>query len=467
MLLFVSMFFVVETISSSRNSQFEPINKLSASSTSADFSSNYRRQTDLNDFILKEAYKYPLKEMHNYVSRLNSVYGFNGSILVAKNGEILFEEHIGNKDPRSQESIENTNTYQLASLSKQFTASAILLLYQEGKLDLDDFAVKYLTDFPYKNITIRQLLNHTSGLPNYMYAAEHNWKSELPPDNTAMLDLMNKLKMQAYFKPGSRFDYSNTGYFILASIVSKISDQRLGDFLDSRFFKPLNMEHTYVHNPKEEVRKDELSGFRRYGRSYRFIPFTINDGVVGDKGVYSTVNDLFKWNQSLTENTIINDTILAKAFLPGKTNSGKSVPYGFGFRLKQENDSNLIYHNGVWNGFHNTLRRYETDDITIIILSNNSFNSITAVSEELHELGKAFSKYENFASFIENTNIYNINKLKNDLVNFKDIPKAESVAIIERIANIYNKQNALFLSNKYLEVSNPNFVNQQYQTLLN
>jgi CubicO group peptidase (beta-lactamase class C family) len=466
-LLIVSMFFYVETNSSSGNSHFEPINSLSTSSTSNDFSSNYRRQTDLNDFILKEAYKYPLKEMHNYVSGLNSAHGFNGSILVAKNGKILFEEHVGNKDPRHKESIDNENTYQLASLSKQFTASAILLLYQEGKLDLDDFAVKYLTNFPYKNITIRHLLNHISGLPNYMYAAEHNWKNELPPDNSEMLDLMNKLKMQAYFEPGSVFDYSNTGYFILASIVSKISDQSLSDFLDSRFFKPLNMQHTYVHNPKEETEKNELLGFRRYGRSYRSIPFTINDGVVGDKGVYSTVNDLFKWNQSLTENTILNDTILAKAFLPGKTNRGKSVPYGFGFRLKQENDSDLIYHNGVWNGFHNTLRRYETDDITIIILSNNSFNSITAVSEELHELGKAFSKYESFASIIENTNIYDINKLKNDLVNFTDIPRAESVAIIEKIATIYNKKNARFLSYKNLEVSSPYLVNQQYQSLLN
>lgn len=453
-LLIVSMFFFVETNSSSGNSQIEPINKLSTSSTS-------------NDFILKEAYKYPLKEMHNYVSRLNSAHGFNGSILVAKNGKILFEEHVGNKDPRHKESIDNENTYQLASLSKQFTSSAILLLHQEGKLDLDDFAVKYLTNFPYKNITIRHLLNHISGLPNYMYAAEHNWKGELPPDNEAMLELMNKLKMQAYFKPGSVFDYSNTGYFILASIVSKISDQSLSDFLDSRFFKPLNMQHTYVHNPKVESGKNELLGFRRYGRSYRSIPFTINDGVVGDKGVYSTVNDLFKWNQSLTENTILNDTVLAKAFLPGKTNRGRSVPYGFGFRLKQENDSDLIYHNGVWNGFHNTLRRYETDDITIIILSNNSFNSITAVSEELHELSKAFSKYESFASILENTNIYDINKLKNDLVNFTDIPRAECVAIIEKIANIYNKKNARFLSYKNLEVSSPYLVNQQYQSLLN
>lgn len=466
-LLTVSMFFFVETNSSSGNTPFEPINNLSALSNSNDFGSNFSRQNDLNDFILKEAYKYPLREMHNYVSRLNSAHGFNGSILVAKGGKILFEEHVGNIDPRHKEPLENTNTYQLASLSKQFTASAILLLHQEGKLDLDDFAAKYLTNFPYKNITIRHLLNHISGLPNYMYAAEHDWTGKLPPDNVAMLNLMNKLKMQAYFKPGSRFEYSNTGYFILASIVSKISEQSLGDFLDSKFFKPLNMEHTYVHNPNEEPGKNELLGFRRYGRSYRSIPFSINDGVVGDKGIYSTVNDLFKWNQSLTENTILNDAVLAKAFLPGKTNNGKSVPYGFGFRLNHEDDSDLIYHNGVWNGFHNTLRRYETDDITIIILSNNSFNSITAVSEELHELGKAFSKYESFASLLENTNIYDINKLKNDLGNFTDIPRAESVAIIEKIANIYNKKNARFLSYKNLEVSNPYLVNQQYQSLLN
>ncbi|WP_372768761.1 serine hydrolase domain-containing protein [Lutibacter sp.] len=461
------MFFFVETNSSSGNTQFEPINNLSASFASNDFGSNFSRQTNLNDFILKEAYKYPLREIHNYVSRLNSAHRFNGSILVAKDGKILFEEHIGYKDPRHKKSIENTDTYQLASVSKQFTAAAILLLYQEGKLDLDDFATKYLTNFPYKNITIRHLLNHVSGLPNYMWAAEHNWTGKLPPDNAAMLNLMNKLKMQAYFKPGSRFDYSNTGYFILASIVSKISDQSLSDFLDSKFFNPLNMQHTYVRNPNEETGKNELLGFRRYGRSYRSIPFSINDGVVGDKGIYSTVSDLFKWNQSLTESTILNDAVLAKAFLPGKTNNGKSVPYGFGFRLKQEDDSDMIYHNGVWNGFRNTLRRYEADNITIIILNNNSFNSITAISEELHELSKAFSKYDRFASFIENTNIYDIDNLKKELVNFNDIPKSESVEIIEQAAKLYYKQNERYLSLKYLEVSDKYIINQQYQSLLN
>ncbi|MDO9276048.1 MAG: serine hydrolase domain-containing protein [Lutibacter sp.] len=421
----------------------------------------------MEDLILKTIYKIPLEKIHNYTSQLSQQYGFNGSILVAKNGKILFEEHIGRKDPRQKDPIESTSTYQLASVSKQFTAAAILLLYQEGKLDIDDFASKYLTDFPYKNITIRHLLNHTSGLPNYMYAAEKNWKSKTPPDNIAMLSLMNKLKMQPYFKPGDRFDYSNTGYFILASIVSKVSNQNLSDFLDNRFFKPLNMHHTYVHNPNEKTKNDELVGFRKYGKSYIAIPFTVNDGVVGDKGVYSTVSDLFKWKQSLESNTVLNKTILAQAFLPGKTNSGKIVPYGFGFRLKQEIDSELVYHNGVWNGFSTTLRNYKTDDITIIILSNNSFSSITPISDKLRELSKDFSKYDAFVSFLENTNIYDSNKLKNNLLNFTDIPRAESVAIIEKIANIYNKQNAQFLSYKNLEVSNPYLVNQQYQTLLN
>lgn len=467
-LLFVSMFFFIGLSSLSENSQSGNFSDLTALSSSDNFSpnTNTKIKSDLDDFIFKATYKYPLDKMHNYVSHLSRNRRFNGSILVARNGKILFEEHIGKKDPRKKESITSTSAYQLASVSKQFTAASILLLYQEEKLDLDDLASKYLPNFPYKNITIRHLLNHTSGLPNYMYAAEHNWNSELPLDNASMLKLMNKLKMQAYFKPGSRFDYSNTGYFILASIVSRISNQSLADFLDNRFFKPLNMEHTYVHKQNNiAAENDELIGFRRYGRSYRAIPSTINDGVVGDKGVYSTVNDLFKWNESLTHNTILNDTVLAKAFLPGKTNRGRNVPYGFGFRLKGEND--LIYHNGVWNGFSTTLRRYEADDITIIVLSNNSFKSITAVSEELHELSKAFSKYDPFLSFIENTNIYAINNLKNDLVNFADIPRAESIEIVEKIADVYNQQNSIFLSLKNLEVTDANLVNQQNQSLLN
>lgn len=461
------MFFFVVTNSADRNPQLNSLNKAGDLHNSTNLASNRSSQNELKNSILMAAYKVPIENIRNYTSQLSQQFGFNGSILVAKNGKILFEEHIGRKDLRLKDPIDSTSTYQLASVSKQFTAAAILLLYQEGKLDLDDFATKYLTDFPYKNIKIRHLLNHTSGLPNYMYAAEKNWKSKTPPDNAAMLNLMAKLKMQSYFKPGERFDYSNTGYFVLASIVSKVSNQSLSDFLDNRFFKPLNLTNTYVHNPNEISKKEELIGFRRYGKSYIAIPFTVNDGVVGDKGVYSTASDLFKWNQSLTERTILNDSILSKAFLPGKTNSGKIVPYGFGFRLKQEADTELVYHNGVWNGFSTTLRRYKADDITIIILSNNSFHSITPISEKLRELSKDFSKYDPFVSFLENTNIYDINKLKDELINFTDIPSAESVAIIEKIANIYNKQNAQFVSHKYSEVSNPNLVNLQYQSLLN
>ncbi|MDO9038304.1 MAG: serine hydrolase domain-containing protein [Lutibacter sp.] len=466
-LLVVTMFFFAVTNSADRDPKFNSFNKLGDSYNSNDLSSNLSSQNELEHSMLMAAYKVPLENIRNYTNQLSQQYGFNGSILVAKNGKILFEEHIGRKDLRLKDPIDSSSTYQLASISKQFTAAAILLLYQEGKLDLDDFASKYLTDFPYQNIKIRHLLNHTSGLPNYMYAAEKNWKSKTPPDNEAMLNLMDKLKMQPYFKPGDRFDYSNTGYFILASIVSKVSKQSLSDFLGNRFFKPLNLTNTYVHNPNEASKKEELIGFRRYGKSYIAIPFTVNDGVVGDKGVYSTASDLFKWNQSLEKNTILDKSILAQAFLPGKTNSGKIVPYGFGFRLKQEIDSELVYHNGVWNGFSTTLRSYKADDITIIILSNNSFSSITPISEKLRVLSKDFSKYDTFVSFLENTNIYNINKLKNDLVNFTEIPRAEAVAIIERIANIYNKQNTQFVSHKYSEVSNPYLVNQQYQTLLN
>ncbi|MDO9137924.1 MAG: serine hydrolase domain-containing protein, partial [Lutibacter sp.] len=122
-----------------------------------DLTANQRSQNELEHSILLAAYKVPLEKIHNYTNQLSQQYGFNGSILVAKNGKVLFEEHVGRKDLRQKDPIESTSTYQLASISKQFTAAAILLLYQEGKLDLDDFASKYLTDFPYQNIKIRHL----------------------------------------------------------------------------------------------------------------------------------------------------------------------------------------------------------------------------------------------------------------------------------------------------------------------
>ena len=432
---------------------------------SADINSQFGIQAGLSDVILKEVYKYPSEKIHNYIKKLNKSNGFNGSVLVAKKGKILFEEHIGKKDLRHKDPIENTNTYQLASLSKQFTAAAILLLYQDGKINLDGYASNYLKGFPYKKITIRQLLNHTSGLPNYMWATENKLKIGQQTDNESVLKLMNHLKIQAYFKPGSKFDYSNTGYFILATIVSQVSNQNFGDFLDTHFFRPLKMNHTYAHRQNEEPKKDELVGFRHRGRRYQTIPFTINDGVLGDKGIYSTVNDLFKWSESLTNNDILNDTIQALAFEPGKTIRGKSIPYGFGYRLNQKED--LIYHNGVWNGFSNTFRRYDNGDITIIILSNDSFNSITPVAENLYKLANAFSKYDKFVSFVANTNIFALKNLENHLSNFSDIPKPEAIETLNRIEDFYRSHFTLFMTLNFLDLSNPFFLSQQFNSYLN
>lgn len=469
LLIILIVFFFTKNSASShhkvqvKNSLFAVSTSLEKEDTSFDFSDEFKLEME------RIAYKYPLKELQNYADKLKRIYGFNGSILIAKNGKILFEENIGYKNLRyKNEEINFQSTFQLASLSKQFTASAILLLYQQGKLDLDDYAIKYLPDFPYSNITIRHLLNHVSGLPNYMFAAEHNWNRESPPDNFEMLSLMNKLKMQIYFSPGRRFDYSNTGYFVLATIVEKISSQNFGHFLEDNFFKPLNMNNTYVHNTKENNdSENELIGFRRYGRSYRTIPFTINDGVVGDKGVYSTVHDLFKWDLSLTNNTILTDTILNKAFTSGKTNRGREIPYGFGFRLKSEKDTALIYHNGVWNGFTNTFRKYESDKITIIVLSNNSFNAISTISDNLYELSKEFSKYDNLLSVIENNDISDLPNLFNSFNYFKGIPKMVQEDILQHIIDLNDKYNYKFYPLRYLELAHKQKLNPRYGSLLN
>ncbi|MDA3905267.1 MAG: serine hydrolase [Bacteroidales bacterium] len=418
----------------------------------------------LKDSIVKLVYRYPSVKMQSFTEQLYSKYRFNGSVLVAQNGILLFKDHIGYTDPHSSTPIGENNTFQLASLSKQFTAAAIMLLYQEGKLDYDDKIADYLPNFPYKRISIRHLLNHVSGLPNYMWVAEHKWEESKPPDNEEMLELMSKLNLKLYFEPGLKFDYSNTGYFVLASLVEKISEMELALFLERYFYSPLSMHQTYVHSfSLDKNYENELIGYRKVGSRYRSIPFTVNDGVVGDKGVFSTVEDLFKWDRSLKENTILVDSVLKDAFSFGKTKKSEKVPYGFGFRLKDQKQGKEIYHNGVWNGFNNTFRKYTDDSITVIILSNNNFKAISSVSNKLKKLSVNYKEYDRLITVLENTTVYSDIKFESKSIRSTDIPYYQSAEILKKIAELHYKQGNPFLALKYYEILNLFLIGEQYK----
>ena len=262
-----------------------------------------------------------------------------------------------------------------------------MLLQQRNQLKLTDTVNTYFPDFPYKAVTIKTLLNHTGGLPKYFWIAEHKWQQKKAPSNNEMMELLTTSNVQRFFKPGRNFDYSNTGYFVLASIVEKISGISFGSFLKQNIFEPLQMTHSYVYSfENDSIRENQLYGYRLH-RGWRHVKIrsTVNDAIVGDKNVYTTAEDLFKWTQGLNSGNLLSKESLALMFSKGETIYGRKVPYGFGFRIDTK-EKNSIYHYGKWNGFSTGLTTYLEDDLVVIILEHTSYNALKSLNRKVKNI---------------------------------------------------------------------------------
>lgn len=323
--------------------------------------------------IAKILYDSKTQKIDSIVKHFQQHYDFNGSILVSYKGSPIYSKAVGSKNFKKGEPLKKDHVFQIASLSKQFTAMAIMMLKEQGKIEFEDKVIDYFPKIPYSQMTIRDLLNHTSGLPNYMWLLEHKWKKEQAPYNDDVIDLLIEHKLPLYFASGRRFHYSNTGYVLLASIVEEVSGQRFDQYLDQVIFTPLDMENTFVHSTA--IKKDhsnKLVGYRWSRWGYRKIEKNVNDGIVGDKGVYSTIKDLYKWDQALYNNKLLSADLKKEAFSRGTVSSGYPVSYGFGFRIKYENDQKLVYHHGKWNGFRTSIVRDIHDTNTVIALNHTN-----------------------------------------------------------------------------------------------
>lgn len=326
-------------------------------------------------------------KLDSLLKRINKRHDFHGAVLVAKNKKIVYQNQVGYADFRKKTLINSESIFQLASVSKQFTAAAIMQLKEKNKLKLTDSVNAYFPDFPFKNITIRNLLNHTSGLPKYFWVAEHEWKENKPPTNKNLIAVLPISKAQRFFKPGRNFDYSNTGYFVLASIIEKITGISFNQYLQKNIFKPLNMKNSYVYSYQNDtIRKNQLKGYRLYrGWKHVKIGNTVNDAIVGDKNVYSTLEDLFKWTYGLNSGGLITQESLDLMYTKGETIYGRKVPYGFGFRLDSSDKKN-IYHYGKWNGFSTALTNYLEEDMVVIVLEHTSYNSLKYLNKKIKKI---------------------------------------------------------------------------------
>lgn len=316
--------------------------------------------------------------------------GFNGGILVAKKGRVIFEAYHGYFNLRKKDSLTPHSSFHLASVSKTFTAMAILKLVQMGKLSLDDDVKKYFPAFPYDGVTVRLLLSHRSGLPNYIYFMEKlGWDPKKYCSNEDMLSYMIKYRPNPNSTPNTHFEYCNTNFALLGLIMEKASGMNYADFLQKEFFTPLHMKDTYVFDLK-----DSATAMPSYDWRGRQEGLTYLDTGFGDKNIYSTPEDLLKWDQAMYTNEIFSKKTLEEAYTPYSNEKPGMRNYGYGWRMNVYRDGRkIIYHNGWWHGNNAVFIRMVQDSATIIVLGNK-YNQAIYKSKKMSEIFEPSSVME-------------------------------------------------------------------------
>lgn len=301
--------------------------------------------------------------------RLHKAGQFNGTVIVAKDGNLLYRKALGYADRIQNELLTDSTQMQLASVSKVITATAVLMLYEQGLIKLEDSFQKYFPEFPYAEITIQQLLNHRSGLPNYIYAfndevARPGYKM----NNEEVMDLFCFKVPKAYLKPNARFNYCNSNYALLALLIAKVSGKSYPDYLQTYIFRPLGMRHTCTIAELDTTRQRVA---RPYNLKWQEVALDASDYVLGDKSIYSTPYDLFLFSEALFQNRLLKPETQQLAYTPYSTEK-KLSNYGLGWRMRDFNDSlkKEVYHNGWWHGFRTAFHRRLKDKVTIVVLSN-------------------------------------------------------------------------------------------------
>lgn len=307
------------------------------------------------------------------------------AVLVLRNGMPVYRRGYGVTDLRSMHPIDAKTNFRLASFTKQFTATCIMLLVHDGKLRYDDHLTDIFPEFPAygKSITVRNLLNHTSGLVDY----EDLWEKEHPNTPEAkipqILDagVLKLLEQQTAgkFAPGTKWEYSNSGYAVLAMIVEKVSGKPFGAFLRERIFLPLKMTRTLAYEKGKNEVPHRAFGHSKEKDGWRETDQSPTSAVLGDGGVYSSLDDLAKWDRALREHTLLTAAEMEPALTPvhptdgpARLPDGPDVSYGFGWFLDPYQGHRRMSHDGGTIGFRTTIQRFPDDKLTIIVLANRT-----------------------------------------------------------------------------------------------
>ena len=329
------------------------------------------------------------KLLTQFMTGQQQYFNFNGNVLVAEKGRPVYQQALGWADYNTGRMLNDSSVFELASVSKQFTAMGIMILKEKGLLSYTENIKKFFPPLPYDNITIQNLLTHTSGLPSYEDQFEKSWDRKKIAFNKDVIDMLQQKKDTLFFTPGSKWKYSNTGYALLASIIEKVSGTSYNEFMAKNIFKPLGMHHTFIYNSRRTtyktpdnyalgyVHSDSLKRYILPDSLPAFDMVYYLDGIVGDGCVNSTTGDLFIWSKALQVNTLVSKAALSEMLSPlvQMSPADTSSFYGFGVMVQPYSPKGkIISHTGGWPGYHTMIVSRPDIDETIILLSNNESN---------------------------------------------------------------------------------------------
>ncbi len=319
------------------------------------------------------------------VDSLLSAYAGNvpgASLLIIHDGEKIYQHAYGMANLEEKIPVAANTNFRLASVTKEFTATAIMLLIERGKLHFNDNLTEIFPGFPSygKKIKITNLLNHTSGLIDY---------EDLIPDTATVQvkdrDILQMMMEQdsTYFEPGSEYRYSNSAYCVLAMVVEKISGETFAEFLKENIFAPLGMTNSIAYQKGISTVKNRAYGYSHKDGEFVRDDQSITSAALGDGGIYTSVNDLFKWDQSLYTGKLLPLKMIRESFTRGTLNDGKKIDYGYGWHLKKFLGHEIVYHSGETRGFRNVIYRIPDLKFTVILLTNRNEGDTISLAEKM------------------------------------------------------------------------------------
>lgn len=313
-------------------------------------------------------------QIEDLMIRYNELGEFNGSILIVEDGELIYENTLGFANFESREPLDGEMPFYLASLAKQFTAMGIMMLVEDNKITYEDKIRRFFPLIPdvYKDITVHQLLTHTSGVKDY-------FKLNVIRDGLKNIDVYEALvnTSNLNFTSGAKYQYSNSGYVLLAMIIQIASGQLYDDFMDERIFDPLKMTHSYVLTERT-IRANYVKGYTSKLKPNDYVLYTYGDG-----GIFSTASDLLKWHNALENNTLVSSRSILEAYTPVELVNGQKRRYGYGWEIGNNLYGKLVFHTGGLAGYRTYIERQLDSSNVIIILTNTSNEHILEIRNKL------------------------------------------------------------------------------------